>query len=142
MELSNLRKEGKCSIIPLGVRFFLTESLNRRTLNQFRSNSNRPSAFYGSLSNESLWRPLSSLNCSGVLSYLLEFLAWGFGLPSSLYQSDANQHRNQFLAISVELFWDIRISVSNPTFSCLAFEFLFDLTSREGNRGQGVREKK
>lgn len=50
MELSNLRKEGKCSIIPLGVRFFLTESLNRRTLNQFRSNSNRPSAFYGSLS--------------------------------------------------------------------------------------------
>lgn len=84
---------------------------------------------------------LISLNYFGVLSYLLKFLAWGFGLPSSLYQSDANQHRNQFLAISVELFWDIRISVSNPTISCLAFEFLFSLTSREGDLGQGVREK-
>ena len=29
----------------------------------------------------------------------------------------------------------------NPTFGRLAFEFLFCLTSREGNLGQGVREK-
>lgn len=94
---------------------------------------------------------LFQANPSGVcylpLSFLamsltsLSFLREAWSVPSSLFQSDANQHRNQFLAISVELFWDIRISVSNPTFSCLAFEFLFDLTSREGHLGQGVRCK-
>lgn len=139
MELSNLRKEGKCSIIPLGVRFFLTESLNRRTLNQFRSNSNRPSAFYGSLSNESLWRPLPSLNYSGVLSYLLEFLAWGFGLPSDLYL-DTRQCRLSFRELTHKLLGQY-FDGFNPTCCRLGFEFLFDLTSREGNRGQGVREK-
>ena len=83
---------------------------------------------------------LPSLNCSGVLSCLLEFLAWGFGLPSDLC-FDIRQRRLSFLELTYKLFWDIRISVSNPTFSCLAFEFLFSLTSSEGKLGQGVREK-
>ena len=55
--------------------------------------------------------------------------------------STCHQRRLSFLELTYKLFWDIRISVSNPTFSCLAFEFLFSLTSSEGKLGQGVREK-
>lgn len=52
---------------------------------------------------------LSSLNCSGVLSYLLEFLAWGFGLPSDLYV-DTRQCRLSFLELTHKLFWNILLT--------------------------------
>lgn len=108
MELSNLRKEGNCSIIPLGVRFFLTESLNRRTIVLLSPNRGvLPHSMEVFQANP--LASLLSLNCSGVLSCLLEFLAWGFGLPSDLYV-DTRQCRLSFLELTHKLFWNILLT--------------------------------
>lgn len=89
MELSNLRKEGNCSIIPLGVRFFLTESLNRRTIVLLSPNRGiipHSMEVFQAIPVASLF----SLNCSGVLSYLLSFLRGASVYPATCISTLAN----------------------------------------------------